>query len=65
MGRLDWLDFDNAREDLRKIGIALIAGGFIGGIIEGDHVSRLDGIALFSIGVSIWGLGLKKGGAEK
>ena len=48
-------------EDLRKLGMALMVGGVIGGIVDSDQISGLEGFILFWAGTFAWVIGLNFG----
>ena len=58
------LNYSGLYEDLRKLGIALVVGGTIGGIVDSDHISALEGLTLFAAGNIAWFIGLKFGVTE-
>lgn len=55
---IDSLDIDNAKEDLRKIGLSLVGAALLGIVLQKADV--VPGLILFIAGLALWYKGLTK-----
>ncbi len=53
-------DVEAIKEDARKVGTILLAGGVIGVIIGADHITLSEGFMLSLSGLIIWIYGIQK-----
>ncbi len=48
------LNFKIIREDLRKLGLVFVGGGFVGIVVNSDKVTIVGGTIISLLGFTIW-----------